>query len=72
MKQTVLVKCWICGKVASRECDYCKQPICNRESCRKLVEGLDPGWACTACYVIMTVPQIAKWEIEGVRYARDD
>lgn len=49
-----LIKCWICDGVATAVCDYCGQPICrDTDSCRKLIEGLDPGWACTACYAII-------------------
>jgi hypothetical protein len=50
----VLVRCWICNDLALAACDYCGLPICMKQSsCRKLVEGLDPGWACTACYAVI-------------------
>lgn len=72
-----LVKCWICGEAATMECDYCGKPICERESCCKGVGGADPGIACTACFAILLVPQLATWEVRpeykgGIPHARDD
>jgi len=74
--EEVVLRCWICNGIALTTCNYCGKPVCkDTRSCYKLVEGLDPGWACTACYAIIVsrgllerfigiapVPPPAGWE----------